>query len=117
MRKELEKELLQTKGLREEVEKLRKNSRNRTDVERCIEETLFRFEEIQQLYEAEYIKQNKMKKQLEVKKSHRTKHVLTVLKSMLSLRFISYDAMATRIACFFLIFFLLSIYAVFLERK
>jgi len=66
LRREFEKELIQTKSMREEVERMRKNSRNRTDFERCIEETEFRFEEIQHLYEAEYKKQDKMKKQLDV---------------------------------------------------
>ncbi|XP_076824478.1 uncharacterized protein LOC143470310 isoform X2 [Clavelina lepadiformis] len=61
----LQEELVKTRGLRAEVDKLKKSTRNRTNVERCVEESNFRFDEMKQMFEAECKKANSMKDQID----------------------------------------------------
>ena len=67
MQTALQEELVKTRGLRAEVDKLKKSTRNRTNVERCVEESNFRFDEMKQMFEAECKKANSMKDQIDVR--------------------------------------------------
>lgn len=55
-----------TRSLKIEVEKLKKSHRNQIEIERCVEDSTFKFDEIQHQFETERRKSEKLKLKLEV---------------------------------------------------
>lgn len=67
----LEDELALTRSLRSELKTLQTQVKNQKELQRCIEDTDFRFDELQLKFDFEKKKSNDMKDQLQVKlKSH-----------------------------------------------
>ncbi len=61
LREALESEITLTRNLKAEVEKLKKHHKSQVEVERCVEESVFRFDEIEHQFEIERRKSDKLK--------------------------------------------------------
>ena len=59
---------MKTKALRDEITEIKEKSKDKTDFEKYTEDTITKFDELQQKFEDERKKQLKMEQQLKVRK-------------------------------------------------
>ena len=62
----LENELKLTRALQDEVNELKEKTRTKTEMEKYVDETLIKFNEMEEKYEEEFKKQSKMEQQMKV---------------------------------------------------